>query len=107
PDKNTSLRTGALTKKTKNVSFTTNETLAESHHIIGKSFNNLKDTNDDLCQNVESVFLTSFKVKLEGNTWYDTCRCHDVHVFHWLVSLGYKSLVTDMSTPISGILFTH
>ena len=44
------------------------------------------------------------KDKLEHNTWYDPCRCHNVHALHWLVNQGYKFLVTDMCAPIKGSL---
>ncbi|MFM7986671.1 MAG: hypothetical protein ACKPKO_45885, partial [Candidatus Fonsibacter sp.] len=69
-------------------------------------FNHVQDTKDDWCQKDESIFFESYKYKLEGNTWYDTYRCHDVPVLHWLVSMGYKSLATNVSTPISGSLLT-
>ncbi|MFM7984746.1 MAG: hypothetical protein ACKPKO_36025, partial [Candidatus Fonsibacter sp.] len=93
-----------------NDSIKDNDTLATKEtprHIIGKLFSKFKDTRYDLCQNDESIFLRSFKDKFEGNAWYDAYRCHDVHVLHWLVSFGYKSLVTDMSTPVSGSSLTY
>ena len=48
------------------------------------------------------IVWQAFKDKLEYNTWYDACRCHDVHVLRWLVNQGYKCLVTDMMCPSQG-----
>ena len=50
------------------------------------------------------IVWQAFKDKLEYNTWYDRCRCHDVHVLHWLVYQGYECLVTKMCAPIKGSL---
>ena len=38
-------------------------------------------------------------------TWPDSCRCHDVHVLHWLVnSQKFKLLITDFCVPEKGSL---
>ena len=91
----------------KKLCITTDLTLEEPLKIMGQLCSNVKDTKDDLCQNDESIFLRSFKANIGSNTVYDTCTCHGVNTIHWLVSVGYKSLVTDMSLPISGNLVAY
>ena len=49
----------------------------------------------------------AFQDILQEKTWYDTYKCHDVHVLHWLVNLGYKCLMTDMEVPFKGSLLTY
>ena len=53
------------------------------------------------------IVWQAFKDNLEYNAWYDPCKCHDLHVIHWLVSQGYKCLVRDMCAPIKGSLLAY
>jgi hypothetical protein len=58
----------------------------------------------DMCACLIGCLWEAYQDKLTKNTWHDKYRCHDVHVLHWLVTQGYKLLMTDMSSPTKGSL---